>query len=85
MNETIILIVIKILLLAWYISSFQPIQWLLELIPYKLLKLILIAITGCFKCSTFFTGLILSQDIWISLGASVISSLLQVAKNKLKI
>ena len=85
MNETIILIVIKILLLSWFISSFIPIQWLLELIPWKMVKLISIAVTSCWKCCSLWVGLILTGDIWISLGASVISSLLQVAKNKLKI
>lgn len=80
-----ILIVIKILLLAWFISSFEPLQWLLQLIPYNLPKLILIAITGCFKCCSFWLGLLLSFDIWISLEAALIASLLQVIKNKLKI
>lgn len=79
------ILIIKILLLAWFISEFQPIQWLLQLIPYKLPKLILIAITGCFKCCSFWLGLLLSFDIWISLEAALIASLLQVLKNKLKI
>jgi hypothetical protein len=79
------MMIIKILLLAWFISSFEPIQWLLNEIKNIWIKITLIAITGCFKCSSFFIGLILSQDIWIALTASVIASILQVIKNKLKI
>jgi hypothetical protein len=79
------MMIIKILLLGWFVSSFEPIQWLLNEIKNIWIKITLIAITGCFKCSSFFIGLILSQDIWIALTASVIASILQVIKNKLKI
>jgi hypothetical protein len=77
--------IIKILLLAWFISTFQPLEWLLNEIKNIWIKITLIAITGCFKCASFWIGLILSQDIWTALTASVIASLLQVLKNKLKI
>jgi hypothetical protein len=77
--------IIKILLLAWFISSFEPIQWLLQEIKLMWPKLILITITGCFKCASFWIGLLITGDIWISLSASVIASILQVIKNKLKI
>jgi hypothetical protein len=79
------MMVIEILLLAWFISSFEPLQWLLNEIKWLWPKLILIAVTGCWKCSSLFIGLILSQDIWTALTASVIASILQVIKNKLKI
>lgn len=77
--------IIKILLLSWFISSFEPLAWLLNEIKLMWPKLILIAITGCFKCSSLFIGLILSQDIWTALTAAAMASLLQVIKNKLKI
>jgi hypothetical protein len=79
------MMIIKILLLGWFVSSFEPLSWLLNEIKWLWPKLILITITGCFKCSSFFIGLILSQNIWIALTSSVIASLLQVVKNKLKI
>ena len=79
------ILIIKILLLSWFTSYFVPLQWLLELIPWKMCKLISIAITSCWKCCSLWVGLILTGNIWISLGASVIASLLQVAKNKLLI
>lgn len=77
--------IIKILLLAWFISSFQPLEWLLNEIKLMWPKLILIAITGCWKCASFWLGLLMSGDIWTALTASVIASILQVIKNKLKI
>jgi len=76
--------IIKILLLGWFVSSFEPIQWLLNEIKNIWIKITLIAITGCFKCSSFWIGLILSQDIWTALTASVIASILQVIKSKYK-
>ena len=79
------MMIIKILLLGWFVSSFEPLSWLLNEIKWLWPKLILITITGCFKCSSFFIGLILSQDMWIALTASVIASILQIIKNKLKI
>jgi hypothetical protein len=79
------MMVIKILLLAWFISTFEPLSWLLSEIKLLWPKLILIAVTGCFKCSSFWIGLLMTGDIWISLMASVIASLLQVIKNKFKI
>jgi hypothetical protein len=50
-----------------------------------MVKLVSMAISGCWKCCSLWVGLILSGDIWISLIASVIASLLQVIKNKMKI
>jgi hypothetical protein len=79
------MMIIKILLLSWFISTFEAIQWLLQEVKWKWIKITLIAITGCFKCSSLFIGLILSQDIWTALTASVIASILQIIKNKLKI
>jgi hypothetical protein len=77
--------IINILLLAWFISSFEPLSWLLNEIKLMWPKLILISITGCFKCASFWIGLLMTGDIWISLGASAIASLLQIIKNKMKI
>jgi hypothetical protein len=77
--------IIKILLLSWFVSHFQPLEWLLNEIKNIWIKITLIAITGCFKCSSLFIGLILSQDIWTALTASVIASILQIIKNKLRI
>jgi hypothetical protein len=77
--------IIKILLLSWFVSHFEPLAWLLNEIKLMWPKLILIAITGCFKCSSLFIGLILSQDIWTALTASVIASILQIIKNRLRI
>jgi len=77
--------IIKILLLSWFVSHFEPIQWLLQEIKLVWPKLIFIAATSCWKCASFWLGLLMSGDIWTALTASVIASILQVIKNKLKI
>jgi len=79
------MMIIKILLLSWFISTFEAIQWLLQEVKWKWVKIILITLTSCFKCTSFWIGLLISQNLWIALGASVIASLLQIVKTKLKI
>lgn len=79
------IMIIKILLLAWFISSFQPLEWLLNEIKNIWIKITLIAITGCWKCCSLWLGLLMTGDISTALTASVIASILQIIKNKLKI
>ena len=69
---------LKILLLAKFITSFEPLQWILEAIELKqlnLIKYLLIVITSCFKCASFWVGWIVSGDIFIAAGASYIAYL----------
>lgn len=77
--------IIKILLLSWLITSFEPLFILLNEIKWRWTKIFLIAILGCMKCLSFWLGLILTGNIWLAISASVVASLLQVIKNKLKI
>jgi hypothetical protein len=77
--------IIKILLLAWFISTFEPLEWLLNGIKNIWIKITLIAITGCWKCCSLWIGLLMTGDIWTALTASVIASILQIIKNKFKI
>jgi hypothetical protein len=75
---TLIIILTKILLLAKFITSFEPLQWFLEVLELKQLnifKYLLIVITSCFKCASFWVGWIVSGDIFIAAGASYIAYL----------
>ena len=81
----LIIILTKILLLAKFITSFEPLQWFLEVLELKqlnLIKYLLIVITSCFKCASFWVGWIVSGDIFIAAGASYIAYLYtQVEQN----
>lgn len=81
----LIIILLKILLLAKFITSFEPLQWFLEVLELKqlnLIKYLLIVITSCFKCASFWVGWIVSGDIFIAAGASYIAYLYtQVEQN----
>jgi len=77
--------IIKILLLSWFISSFEPLFILLNEIKWRWIKIFLIAILGCFKCASLWIGLILTGNIFISLAAAATASILDIIKNKLKI
>lgn len=75
-----LIVVIKIIGLAWFITRFEPIEWILESMKSKnyLLQLIIDivnVILTCMKCSAFWIGLIFSGSIWIALLASYVSLL----------
>ena len=67
--------IFKILLLSKFITGFEPINWILELLPNKLWKYILVVITTCFKCCSFWIGLCLTGDVFIAAGASYLAYL----------
>ena len=72
---TLFIILLKALLLAKFITGFEPLQWLLELLPDGLIKWFSIVLTSCFKCCAFWVTLIYSGDIFIASGASYIAYL----------
>ena len=78
-----IYLITYIFLFGWLISSFTPIHGILNLIILKLEKTplikllvsLLLTIVQCNKCSCFWMGLILTQDIYLSLIASFAASI----------
>ena len=69
------IIIFKILLLSKFITSFDPLQWILDILPNKMWKYILVVIATCFKCCSFWIGLIITGDIFIAAGASYLAYL----------
>lgn len=61
---------LKIFLLGWTISRFEPISWLLDLLPdnlgFNIFKLLL----TCSKCLCLWIGIIMC-NIWIAMGVSL--------------
>jgi|WetSurMetagenome_2_1015567.scaffolds.fasta_scaffold81271_4 hypothetical protein len=78
----IIIQIIKVLLLANVIVNFSPINWLVELIPNSLPKYILVLLTSCLKCCSFWLGLVITHDIWISSLIYLIASIITKLKQK---
>lgn len=77
---TTITIIYKILLLSWLINQL-PIIWTNikeNLNFFKLIKMII----GCMKCSAFWIGLIITQDLYISITASYVAWLFDKYLNK---
>lgn len=71
-------------LVGWFITSFTPIHGIINLSiqstkKYPLINFILSllhTIVSCMKCSTFWSGLIITEgDIYLSLIASLIASI----------
>ena len=78
--ETLIILG-KILGLSFFITKFSPIQWILELLQPKserpfsqLIYNIIMVLTGCFSCCSFWTGTLLF-GFWFGISAYVIAYL----------
>lgn len=62
--------ILKILILAYTISRFEPIGWILDLLPNKLILNIFKLGMTCSKCLCLYVGLILTGNIWMAMIAS---------------
>lgn len=68
--------IIKIMLLAWFLTHFEPISWIIETINPKTDNIFLLLIfdiikllLSCIKCCAFWSGLLIF-NIWIGLAAA---------------
>ena len=68
------ILLLKIIGLAWLITTFAPLQWVLETLPNNIFKYIIVLLTTCIKCCSFWTGLIIG-GIWIGILAAAIAAL----------
>lgn len=71
--EIILTYLYKTLLLSWLVTRFEPIQWLINLLPNHRLKYLIIDATTCMKCMSLYIGLLISHDIYIAALASLLS------------
>lgn len=67
------MLIIKILLLSNFIVNFTPLQWIIELLPDNMIKWILVVITTCFRCNSFWLGLCITQNLYIAAGISFLA------------
>jgi hypothetical protein len=66
----IIITLIKLFLLCWVLTRFEPISWLLELLPDNLVFNITKAIITCLKCSLLWVTFLHTGDIFVACGMS---------------
>jgi len=68
-------IIIKVCLIGWFISNFEPLQNFL--IKNKLFKIKIMQIPKkilqCFKCISFWIALIYTQDVYTAIICSIIA------------
>jgi uncharacterized membrane protein YciS (DUF1049 family) len=69
--NTYIIESIKVFLVAYTISRFTPIQMVLDLLPNKLHYNLLKLLMTCSKCLGLWVGLIMTGNIWLSMGISL--------------
>lgn len=65
-------IMIKLFLLAWVITRFEPIQMLVELLPDKLIYNLIKLLLTCLKCVLFWSVLVFTGDIFLASGMAFI-------------
>ena len=66
-------IMISIWLVSWFITRFEPLQMLLELLPNKLLWNLIKLLISCLKCISFWITLGYTQNIIAASGIAFIS------------
>ena len=64
---------IGIWLISWFITRFEPLQMVLELLPNKLLFNLFKLLITCLKCVTFWITLGYTQNIVLASGIAFVS------------
>lgn len=75
-----ILMITKTILLAYVLTGFAPIQWIIDTLPNNLIKYILVVLTSCLKCASLWIGIFIF-GFWIGIIGSVSASILTEIKN----
>lgn len=61
-----LLIIAKTFLLSYVITEFSPLKWLLDLLPANMFKYVIVLLTSCLSCCSFWLSLAIFHDIWIA-------------------
>ena len=64
---------IGIWLVSWFITRFEPLQMVLELLPNKLLFNLFKLLITCLKCVSFWITLCYTQNIILASGIAFVS------------
>ena len=64
---------IGIWLVSWFITRFEPLQMVLELLPNKLLFNLFKLLITCLRCLSFWITLVYTQNIILASGMAFIS------------
>lgn len=60
------LLMTKVFFLSWFIVRFEPVSWLVDLLPNNIFKYIIVVLTTCLKCSNFWMTLLFTHDIFLA-------------------
>jgi hypothetical protein len=66
-------ILISIWLVSWFITRFEPLQMVLELLPNKLLWNLIKLLTSCLKCVSFWITLCYTENLILASALAFIS------------
>lgn len=53
-------------IISWFITRFEPLQMILELLPNKLIYNLFKLLVTCLKCVSFWITLIMTEDIFLA-------------------
>lgn len=66
-------LLIGIWLVSWFITRFEPLQMVLELLPNKLIYNLFKLLITCLKCVSFWITLVYTENIVLASGMAFIS------------
>lgn len=66
MIQDTLLLLGQIFIVSWTITRFKPLEMILELLPDKLLFNFISLLLTCLTCVSFWTCLIITQDVYLS-------------------
>jgi hypothetical protein len=78
------MIFVKIWLIARLIVKFQPLAWIIDLLPENMIKWILSVLTGCLRCSMTWIAFIMTGDLIMTAAAALIGEVAWWLENKIK-
>lgn len=58
--------ILKPLILAWFITKFEPLKMVISFLPETAIKFMLQLLFGCLMCCSFWVTLITTNDIYLS-------------------
>ena len=79
------MVTLKVFLICWLVTHFEPLQRKIDLILNKIENdylYILIDVLTCFKCLSFWSILIFTQNIYIAIFASLTANLYVAIESK---
>jgi hypothetical protein len=59
-------LILKSIIYAYVLTQFQPLKWIIDLIPNSIPKYIIVLLTSCLACASFWIALVLTHSLFVA-------------------